>query len=195
MKQCAKKLCIQHDKIMRAVKEQCCMMKQLEKASDHTIQTKMTDFIKPTNDMNLYKTSSETAKMLIKPGPWDHKGEVEGVGSTLNMIFGSVCDNFDDWIEEEEHKRTSNSSRKVKKYYGVVDLEKYGTEKCSGCGEVMTECHDIKYGAWCLHEVIVYVMRAPSFVFTTAAKKSSLTLTTNHTVFCLSMTSQKKDSY
>ena len=163
LKSCAKKVRIQHDKIMRAVKKQHRMIKELKERSDHTVQTKMTDFIKPSDGLK--------AKMLIKPGPWDHKGEIEGERSTSNMIYGSVCDNFDEWIEEEEGKRKPKGSKKVRKYLGVVDLEKYGNEKCKGCGQIMTECHDIKYGAWCLHEVIVYVMRAPSFACTNAAKK------------------------
>lgn len=108
------------------------------------------------------------------------------------MIFGSVRDNFDNWIEEEECKCVSKGSKKIKKYFGVIDLEKYGNEKCKGCRQIMIECHDSKYGMWYLHEVIVYVMRAPSFACTNAAKKSSLTPTTNHMAFHPSMTSQKK---
>ena len=97
------------------------------------------------NLQNVHRDS----KYVEKLGTWDHKGDIEGVRSNESLFFCSLYDNFDSWIEEEEHKHHTKGSKLVKEFYELVDLEKHRMEKCRCCGGIMTG-HDIKYGSWCL---------------------------------------------
>lgn len=57
--------------------------------------------------------------------------------------------------------------------FKIIDLTKYGQRICPGCGNVMINCHDVLYGAFCLYEVIQYTnMEVENCNFQMKAKKN-----------------------
>ena len=153
------------------------------KEASSTIQTKMCDYVKKKEDMRSHQVSIEVSKLLTKPQPFQYDDQLD---PNERQLFSHERA-FYDYVEEEEEKRQKQKDldkacgekmaaaepkkNPPRRYLSIVKLTSHGTDICQGCNNIMTKCHDVIYGPWCVKQVVSYVREHPEFADDLVVKK------------------------
>ena len=161
-------------KVVNAMKEHHSAMKSLTHFGDSRIQTLITDYMKPKSQLKERKLSDlEAAQLLVKPDPFLAEGQV----NPNEYHFGHTLESYQHFIDEEQERVNKDVQRKLyvsekKPLLRMPNLAKCGWMKCAGCGNLMINCHDVVFGAYCVYEVVKYCSSMASYELTeTAIKK------------------------
>ena len=162
-------------KVLQQMEEHKNTMVMLNKHGDSRVKTLMTTYMKTKDEMRLH-SPSETEKgfLLQKTDVFQVDGSVDGEG----FHFGHTWSAYMDYIEEEEARAKADALiRNAAKGSGhpflrMPDLSKCGMKTCSGCGEKMTTCHDVAFGAYCFFRVLRFCHVFPDFVDEVTIKKN-----------------------
>ena len=154
----------------------------LLKESCYTVDLKMDEPAKTKEAMRGHEVTEEMAKLLlVRPQPWQFADQVDPESEQLYSLQGS----FYDFVDNEEDKRYAlweaeqkaaskgeGTARAIpRRYLAIVYLEQHGTKICPGCNKIMTKCHDVVYGPWCVNEVVTYVKQFPDWAENMVVKK------------------------
>lgn len=121
-------------------------------------QTSLTQFYSK-DESPMYKT--EQAILMKRPDPFD----TEVTFVTPELSQNSEKRYFDRFLKKENLNRTIQQEKEEKKkrktvsippFYAPVDLSKDGDKLCLHCGNIMTSCHDVIFGMYCISAVIQY---------------------------------------
>ena len=149
-------------KIFHAIRDHERALKTLRER-EPTVHTKITDSVVPVSEMKLVKPSAQDLKLLRMPAAYEPFDAVD----PQNYQIVGVRNGFQKFIEKEENSHPNPGLYKDKKektpVLKVIDLRKVGLMKCEGCGNIMTECHDVLYGPFCVYVVIRYATVSTAF--------------------------------
>ena len=167
------KLRRQQMKVVNAMKEHHNAMSSLTHFGDSRIQTLVTDYMKPKSALRDRKlTDLEAAQLLVKPDPFQAEGQV----NPNEYHFGHTLESYQHFIDEEQEKANKDIQRKLyvsekKPLLRMPNLAKCGWMKCSGCSNLMINCHDVVFGAYCVYEVVNYCTSMQGYEITDIAVK------------------------
>ena len=151
--------------VSKRSKEQDVMTCALSQNSNNTFVAEKVDVIKPRSKMKKHRISTDIETMVLK-----HKGdpfEHPNVVNHKEKHCESNRNRFAKFVERAEGHRkdqkfieslttTRSKVRHDSTTFKIVDLKKCGHKKCQGCGKLMTNCHDVMFGAFCYNKVVRY---------------------------------------
>lgn len=155
----------QQMKVITAMKEYHHAMESLSNCGDKHIQTLITDYMKPKSEKRERKLKNlEATELLVKPDPFQPDGQL----SPNAFHFGHIYESYEHFIKEEQEKANRNIQHKLyiskkKPLLCMPNLTKCGYMYCSRCRNLMINCHDVVFGAYCVYEVVKYCTSMADF--------------------------------
>ena len=189
------KLRRQQMKVVNAMKEHHNSMKSLTNLSGKRVQTLITDYMKPKSEMR-YRTIDdlEAAQLLVKPDPFLAEGQL----NPNEYHLGHILESYQHFIDKEQEIANKDIQHELyvsqkKPLLHMPNLAKCGWMHCSGCGNMIINCHDVVFGAFCVHEVINFCAEAADYGITeTEVKKVFLDTYNKCLVFVLFKAKENK---
>ena len=124
---------------------------------DDRISTLITSVLTPKSEMTLKPlTEEEKTKLLVRPDFF----QPDGVVDKDAFHFGPTHDSYSAFIRKEERDAAIGANFRAEKaqlchpFFKIPDLNKCGFQRCSGCGNLMMDCHDVTIGTYCVYRVI-----------------------------------------
>ena len=146
-------------KVVKAFQKHLCSVEHLQK-EDSCVHTMITDWVKTKDDMKKHSlTNIEKKFLLTKPDVFQDDWQVD---PEEKQILGTCHMTYSSFIRREEKKHMKESPERAlyraegKPFLRMPNLMRDGNKKCSGCGEIVMNCHDVLYGPFCVFEVIQF---------------------------------------
>ena len=184
----------QQMKVLTAMKEHHFAKESLTGFGDARIQTVVTNYMKPKSGLMERKLSDlEAASLLVKLDPF----QPDGVLDPNDFHFGHTLESYEAFIEEEQEKANRNIQRKLyvaekKPLLQMPNLAKCGWMRCSGCGNLIINCHDVVFGPFCVYKSIKYCTEMQHYAVSDIALKKVFLDTYNRCLAFVMFKSKEK---
>lgn len=147
-------------KVLKAFNEHLCSMESFHNLDDERIHTMITDWLDTRSNIRKHVlTDIERKKLLKKP----YAFQPDDILEYGDFHFGHKHFSYHTYVDklkkeyEQKNPRRSQYKAEKKPFLRMPDLTICGNSMCSGCGKVGLYCHDVRFGLFCVHEVISYI--------------------------------------